>query len=344
MAEPNRTRAAIDAEAGRWLARRRLIGASAAEDAAFERWRDADPRHGAAFQGMSRTLEDIASLTALAELEPLEPAPRRLRDRAREGLGRRTRAVAAIGAAAAAVAIAAVLAPGLLRRPDLDQRTAVAEIRTLNLADGSRVTLGARSHIKVEFEKAARRVELTDGEAFFEVAHDPSRPFFVETGGAQVRVVGTKFDVRRGGDRVEVSVQQGVVEVRERGKLLAPAGPTRVLTAGERVEAVRSHIAMLPAPWSHVGAVERAAAAPGGWRDGQLTYDGVRLADLVADLNRYYAPGVRLGAGALGDTRLAASFKTHEIDNFLANLPSVLPVAVRRDPGGGVTITERPHP
>ncbi len=323
----------IDAEAAQWLARQRLAGLSAREGRSFDEWKAADPRHRAAFDSMSRTLADVAALDHLAALEPLEAAPRRMRAPRMAGRGRR---IAAGLAAVAAVAVAVVAAPGLLDAPDLEQATAVAEIRPLVLADGSRVTLGARSRLTASFDGAERRVKLTDGEAFFEVAHDPARPFFVETGGAVVRVVGTKFDVKRVGGRVEVAVLEGVVQVRGR-KVLPGAAPARVLKAGQQVAAVRGFL-----PATAVGQVQAVGAAPGGWRQGQLTYDDTRLAELVADLNRYYAPGVRLDTRGLGEIRLAASFKAHEIEDFLRDLPAVADVSVTREPDGAVVIGEAP--
>lgn len=324
-AERQRPQARIDTEAAEWLARHSLSGLTAAERAEFEAW-SADPRHMAAFESMNRTLGDIAQLGHLAELEPLEAAPRR----AFRTEGRRRAAVAIAGiSAVAAATLAVVAAPGLFDTPDFARSTAVAEIRPMSLADGTRVTLGAKSRIEVQFDEGARRVKLTDGEAFFEVTHDPSRPFFVETGGTTVRVVGTKFDVKRIGDRVEVAVLQGKVQVRGR--------QVRTLSAGQQVASAR----ILPLLPAGVGRVEAAATAPGAWRDGQLTYDDTKLSELVADLNRYYGPGVRLADRGLGDIRLAASFKVGEIDDFLRDLPAVADVAVTRGADGATTIGEK---
>ena len=325
----------IDREASEWLARRRLARPSASDEAAFEAWLGVDVRHGAAFEGMTRTFEDVVSLSALAELEPLDPAPRRARFPAT--VAPRRRVMAGLSAAAAVV-LAMVITPGLLDQPDIQAATRIAEVREVVLPDGTRVTLGAKSKIKVRFDNELRRVELTDGEAFFEIAPDASRPFEVDTGGTVIRDIGTKFDVKRAAGRIEVSVLEGAVEVTER--TLLPGKPTaRLLRAGQRVSAAQTELGALTAPIARVGVVEASTAVAGAWRDGQLTYDDTRLADVVADLNRYYAPGVRLQSGALGDARLAASFKAHEIDKFLQELPKAAPVVVTRNADGAVTIS-----
>jgi transmembrane sensor len=327
-----RSQTDIDREASDWLARRRMTRLTSSEEAAFERW-SADPDNAATFAQMSRTLDDIAELSSLAELEPLEPAPRR-------GVRRdvpRSRKLAAAGIGVAAAAAVAVAVIPTISQPDLSASTRVGEIRTITLPDGSRVTLGARSKIAFSDEGGVRRVRLTDGEAFFDVVHDAAHPFEVATAGAVIRDNGTKFDVRRGASGVEVAVLEGSVEVRQRS--ITPA-PPRTLVAGQRVVATQTRIGPVATPLATVGEVTAARSAPGEWRTGQLAYDDTRLADVVADLNRYYGPGVKLEGGAGGE-RLAASFKVGEIDKFLTELPTVAPVQVTRDADGAVVISPR---
>jgi len=83
---------------------------------------------------------------------------------------------------------------------------------------------------------------MRKGEAFFSVAHDTSRPFFVTVGDVQVRVVGTKFDVKRGVDAVHIGVAEGVVEVRRPDGAAKEQEPQR-LTAGQEVTLVPSVVA-----------------------------------------------------------------------------------------------------
>ena len=107
----------------------------------------------------------------------------------------------------------------------------------------------------------------------------------------------------------------------------APAASPKLLRAGERAEVELTSFdlptAFAPAP---PAIVALPAQAPGAWREGRLVYDNVRLADLVADLNRYYAPGVHLDPGAIGDMRIMASFRTNEIPAFMSALGATLPV------------------
>lgn len=329
LAERQRTQADIDREASGWLARRRLTRLSAAEEAKFGAWCAADPRHAETYEAMAVTLEDVAALRGLAELEPLEGRPRIFRR------------VWTAGAGAVAAALAAVVVlPPMLDRPDIEASTLVAEIRPITLPDGTRVTLGAKSQIKVRFDDEERRVELVVGDAFFDIAQDAARPFVVDAGGTLVHDIGTKFDVRRRAGKVEVGVLEGIVEVRPSG-LLPRSTPPRRLEAGQRVRAEETGFGPIVTA-ARVGQVETVTTQAGAWRQGRLAYDDTSLTEVVADLNRYYAPGVRLQSSDLGETRLAASFKTDEIDKFLQELPSVAPVLVQRGEGGKVTIVERP--
>lgn len=355
MVGERRDQDTIDREASRWLARQRLMSASERDAEEFVAWQAADPRHAAAFARMRRTLDEIASLRSLAELEPLDAdAPvedadaislrahrvgAETKDRARHGTRSRRRIAGAIAAMAAMVAVLVAMPYWWKPASVLDVATAVAQVRTLDLPDGSRVTLGGDSRIVANFGDGVRSVRLEAGQAFFEVARDPARPFVVEAGDTRVRVVGTRFDVGYGVDRVRVTVEQGTVEVREPAPILAE--PARhVLHGGERIE-TRETSALLalraPAP-AKIHAVEGPVAA---WRDGQLVYDGARLADVVADLNRYYRPGVRLTDAALGDERVAAAFRVDDVDAFLDNLPAALAVTVDRQPDGLVVIGRR---
>jgi len=328
-ARPARPQHRIHRQAAEWLARRRMTRLSLAEEEAFGAWSAADPRHAETYEAMSLTLEDVSALRSLGDLEPLEDAPRT----------RRGAWAAGIGAVAAALIAVAIL-PAALDRPDVEASTLVAEIRPITLADGTKVTLGAQSQIKVRFGDGERRVELTTGDAFFEIAENDARPFVVDAGGTIIRDIGTKFDVRRRAGKVEVGVLEGIVEVEPTG-LLPTAHAVHRLEAGQRVSARETGFGPIVAS-VNVGKVETASAPAGAWREGRLAYDDTTLAEVVADLNRYYRPGVKLASADIGERRLAASFKVHEIDKFLAELPSVAPVRVIRQDDGAVTIVRRP--
>jgi transmembrane sensor len=318
----------IEREASDWVVRIGERTLSPEQEREFAQWRDADPEHERRFRALQRTWGEIPALAGLAALAPLPqaapamPAVRR----------RRWLAGGAATAAAAAIAVVALIPAG---RQGAEQHyaTALATSRRIALPDGSIVTLGARSAISVRFSANERRIVLDGGEAFFDVVHDAGRPFLVQAGRALVRDIGTRFDVKLGVRTVHVAVQEGQVQV---GGARADDSDAAMLRAGQRAEVAQ-------AASSGGRAVTEIVASPlqaaGAWRDGRLVYDNSRLADLVADVNRYYAPGVRLTAGNLGELRITASFRTNEIPAFMDALDGTLPVAVRTGPNGGFEIS-----
>src|SRR5690606_20513701 len=114
----------------------------------------------------------------------------------------------------------------------------VGEVRRIALDDGSYMLLNTDSLAVIQFSEARRDVRLEKGEALFEVAKDPQRPFVVNAGDLTVKAVGTAFVVRREDSSVEVTVTEGVVEVARPGEP-ATEQPQRV-AARQRAVAVES--------------------------------------------------------------------------------------------------------
>ena len=321
----------IDQEASEWLVLRAERPLDRAEQQAFDAWRTADPRHGATYAAMERTWGEIPQLEALKDLAPLEsettaPALRPI------WAGRRW-AVGALAAAAAA-ALALLWMPSLFgpaAAPTYETR--IAEIRELTLPDGTRVSLGPRTTLTERFAESERRILLADGEAFFDVTHNPARPFVIEAGGSLVRVTGTKFNVNASAASLRVSVLEGSVQVTTPPQAGRRLHPTQILTAGQRlvITAAASGAGAQAAP-----AVERLNVdRPGAWREGRLVYDNARLGELVSDLNRYYAPGVTIEDPDVAGLRVTAAFKASEIPAFMSALGDVVPVRAEETATGG---------
>ncbi len=236
-----------------------------------------------------------------------------------------------IGAAAAAITVAIGLVvwrgsvPPVPRHaammPDRTYATARGERATVRLADGSRVALGPASTMRVSDSggRGARTVQL-EGEAVFDVAHDPARPFRVYAGNAVTEDIGTRFDVRAyGGDGlVWVAVTEGAVRLHAAGTGPMPGGGSTVLRRGT------------------LGIVDQAgetrvsagvdADAYLAWAAGKLVFAAAPLADVVAELGRWYDLDIRLGDPKLAHLRLTASFADDPIPDVLHFLEGALEV------------------
>ncbi len=327
----------IDARAAEWIGRHDG-GLDAAEQADFERWLLADARHAAAFARLERCSLALDRLAAVPGARA--PVP----ERAAPAWWRRP----ALAEAAAAVLATAVFvgAPFGGSRPfEQSAATAVGEARTLRLPDGSRIVLNTDSAVRVAYGADRRAIELTRGEAHFEVAKDARRPFTVRVGGVAVRAVGTAFNVRRQADSVEVLVTEGRVDVREthEGRSLiaapaerpAPAGDADavpVLTAGQRmrvtgiatadgVRPVSAAPEVMPAP-----EVERRLA----WRERRLEFGPTPLAELLAEFNRYSARRLVIVDPAIERTSVGGAFRTGDAETLVQLLETNFDIAAER--------------
>jgi hypothetical protein len=115
----------------------------------------------------------------------------------------------------AATVLLSVVAVGYIvfSQPGERYSTPVGGMASLPLQDGSHVTLNTASRVRVELTAGERRIDLDQGEAFFEVAKDKNRPFVVRAGDKRVIAVGTKFSVLREDSDVRVVVTEGTVRV-----------------------------------------------------------------------------------------------------------------------------------
>uniref|UniRef100_B0SYA7 Anti-FecI sigma factor, FecR n=1 Tax=Caulobacter sp. (strain K31) TaxID=366602 RepID=B0SYA7_CAUSK len=302
--------AAID-----WLVRLQGDAVTESDWRDFDAWLTASPAHAEAYDAalafdqrldLDARLADRASESAppVAKVIPLRPT-------------RRAWLWPAAAAVAATFVAGAVLLPGaLMGEREATYVTGVGEHKTIALEDGTRIELNAASRLTVRFERHARRVRLGDAEAFFDVAKDPRRPFLIEAGDTQVRVVGTQFDVRRRDGRVAVAVQRGLVEVRP--DLQSGATPFR-LRPGQGLSHEEGR-----ADDARVAAV--AVDEVMGWRQGRLIYRDRPLSEIVRDLNRLFPRPVKLGDDRAADMRLSGVLIVDEQGAMVDRLSHLLPV------------------
>ncbi|MDH0648658.1 FecR domain-containing protein [Pseudomonas sp. GD03858] len=197
-----------------------------------------------------------------------------------------------------------------------DLRTAHAQApHELALPDGSQLLVAAESNLRVRFDHGERQVLLLHGNVFFDVAHALWRPFVVSTRLGRVEVLGTAFTVSDRGDRVQVAVSRGRVQVRDL------QGREQVLRAGERI--------CLDGD-GRLGTL-RAGGQFGPdlahWRRGWWSFTDQPLREVIGELNAYVAQAIEVDPGA-ADLRLTGSFPSDRPDVLLEALPRILPVRV----------------
>lgn len=198
----------------------------------------------------------------------------------------------------------------------------IGELKEIELPDGSKLTLGPNSLINVSFSELNRKVELVLGEAYFDVAKSPGRPFFVEVDQTSVKVIGTRFDVRRLAQTTSVSVVEGVVQVFN-GKESARSASSNLfpvtLLAGQFAKSDGRTAIVVQDASDGLDLVS--------WLDGRLVYNGAELRDVLADANRYSKSKlIRLSDLSLGEEKVTVSVNVDSIDDLplmLAELMSL---------------------
>lgn len=213
--------------------------------------------------------------------------------------------------------------------------TAKGERRTIRLADGSTLTLNTDSAIRVGFTPGRRLIRLVRGQALFEVAKNPHRPFVVQAADQQVTALGTIFEVRLDADRMKVTLVEGKVvvdAVHDRpGSDAAIMVPT-ILAPGEELVAIngaKPHLAKVD--------VDQQLS----WLEGFVEFKDVPLVDAVQEMNRYSARPLVIGDPATGDLRVSGLFRTGNPERFAAIVAELLPIRQRPRPDGGVELAAR---
>jgi len=323
---PNEIRAAE--EAAGWFARLQGEAASGDDWLAFERWLAAQPENARAYERLEQLWVDLESADVAHDLgvAPATPIPlARSRPSRRAIVGRRIWLGA--GAALAAGLAVAVIGVDLGRRPAPTDvyRTAAGQTRLVTLADGTRIRMNAASQLSVTLGRNARRVRMADAEAVFDVTHDPARPFLIEVGDQQVRVVGTQFNLRHRDGRVALTVSRGVVEVRPAGAPMAQ--PTRVAVGQQlsHVEGQRTET---------LGPAEPDAAF--AWTSGQLIYHDRPLSEVAGDLSRRFGTPVRMADAETAGLRFTGVLVTDSEADVLRRLQAYAPIRAERVNGAVV--------
>jgi transmembrane sensor len=310
-----RSASEIDDEAADWAARVDARGLDVERDSDLRAWLDGDARRAGALLRAQAAISFLDRGRALAGATPVEAAVAAVAQRPSR------RALIAGTGGAAAAALVGGLGLWAARPQRLDTR--LGEIRRVPLADGSLVAMNTKTALDVAMKPRSRRIVLQEGEAWFQVAKDPVRPFVVAAGPVRVRAVGTAFSVRRAdeaGAGVDVMVTEGVVETWVEGD----PGSRRRLSAGSRVllaSAVSPRVAQSPSE------IERSLA----WRNGEIALDGENLEQAARLFNRYNSRQIVIDDPILARERFVGLFQTNEPESFAAAVAAALGAAVSDD-------------
>jgi len=203
----------------------------------------------------------------------------------------------------------------------------IGELKNIELPDGSTMILGPNSLINVSFSESNRKVELVLGEVYFDVARAANKPFFVEADQTSVKVVGTRFDVRKLANSTSVSVVEGVVEVfngKESARLHSSNMLATTLLAGQyAVSDGKADIVV------HQDIQQQDLVA---WVDGRLVYRSAELRDVLTDANRYSGSrNIRLRDPYLGQKKVTLSVNVDNINDLPLMLAELMNLEISQN-------------
>lgn len=316
----------IRAEASAWIAKLHGPERSAELEDDFRSWLGASPENARAFEHMTEIWESIPQVST---------AMPRLAVRESFDVPKRRWHLSLAAACVLAVAVGAVWFAML----DGRYSTGIGEQRIVNLDDGSRIHLNSATTIDVDIGPRARHLRLERGEAFFDVAKDPTRPFIVGVGERVVTALGTSFVVRFDPKRLAVTLVEGRVAVSKDGDDAAAvslksaissksddpsapsaehdardAGDVLILEPGERVTFAAGGSARIDVP---------AADATAAWRRGEVVLNDTPLSDAVVEMNRYQRQQIVLEGDAVGQLPISGIYRAGDNEDF-ANAVAVV--------------------
>ncbi|ARN73806.1 FecR family protein [Oceanicoccus sagamiensis] len=297
---------ALSDQAAGWIAALDADPVSDETLAAFRQWVNAAPEHAAEFERLAQRWQSLNQLTQLTV--PSEQSSDAIHPAA-PWFGRWQ------GGAVAMAAVVLVVITLFTGNTSQLYATGIGEQKTVVLSDNSRIQLNTNTRLKIDYSEQRRGIHLLQGEAYFEVAHNPGRPFEVYSGAGVVRAIGTAFSVYLNHQQIEVLVNEGVVEVdniptpQTAPAIEAPTVATKPLperpriTAGSR--ATFAHHQPLQVAMESSVEVDKQLA----WRSGTLVFRQEPLQALVDEVSRYTSTRIVITDNALRTLRVGVYLK-----------------------------------
>ncbi|KAB8058869.1 DUF4880 domain-containing protein [Janthinobacterium sp. FT14W] len=313
---------AASLQAVEWLVRLQAGDGAPGVEQAWRAWRDSDPENEQAWQHIEACMARMRGLPAPLAHGTLARKPVHAQAHAARRQSLKLLALLAAGGGA-------WLAGGdeQARFWLADYRTGTGELRHIVLEDGTRIAMNTASSVDVRFDSGQRLVTVLQGEIMVTTARDAAgRPFLVRTAQGRLQPVGTRFAVRVAGERTQLGVFEGAVDI----------------LPGQASEAVRRLQAGQQASFTatQLGTVQTLPAGADAWTAGTLVAHDMPLADFVQELARY-RHGRLACDPAIAHLRVSGIYPLADTTQVLDMLARTLPIDVRQTTRFWVTLT--PH-
>lgn len=320
----------IEDQAASWVVRLDGEALTDEEKDALRRWLKQDPRHEDALKSVAGTWLHMDELHGLLDLAG-ESAAVEAGAKKEDGFFPSGLAGKAFGFG---LAVCLMLGFGYFLYPAFsgytmveEYGTAIGEVRSVVLPDGSNLSINTNTRVSVSYRRNIRLIRMQEGEAYFEVAHDPAKPFLVAVGKHVVRAVGTAFSIRATEKSVDVIVTDGRVRVSSFEEPI-PASEDLNLEFNENVGSLVPLNQGQHGVFNEtVGSLERleevqldSVKKNLSWRDGMLIFDNDALSHVVNEISRYTSTRIVISDSRIQEMRFNGYFRVGDISAILATL------------------------
>lgn len=347
--------ASIKKEAGLWLVRIDQGELSNQQHSELIEWMNRSEFHHEYLEKLAKNWDSMSVLQSLADLFPSshtdvstpETGDPENVNRLKDYLFARYMTFA-YGAIVLVCIALAIFIPMTNQATHHEFVTRVGEQATHQLTDGTSVVMNTDTHIRVDYSGELRAIYLLKGEANFDVAKNPNRPFVVHAGNGLVWAVGTAFNVRYTSDLVDVTVTEGVV------KVYAEAEPGRVPLTSEmhqgnnHVQSSREAIVDAGQSIQYQEFIQRKdMATPSqlsqklAWQQGSLIFQGETLAQVLHEIARYTDKELIIIDPHISDIRVGGYYKTDDIDGLLVALSKSFDLDLSTTPQGSIHLSSK---
>lgn len=293
----------------------------------FMKWYKADPAHQSCFDELSETMD--VGFTLPAHNSSLSASQSTSQTAAPQKRNKTLDVFKPVAAAAMLLlAVFVTLQNTQLSNLEQHQHFATEQYQRLEktLFDGSVVTLDSNTALSVDLIPQKRNLTLSQGQAFFDVSHDSSRPFVVSTPYGSVTAVGTAFSVDVYNGQLHVVVTEGRVAIAETDQPLA------MVDAG--------HKAVLQNNAVNVEAASDSEQAL-NWRSGKLSFQGETLAEVIHTVERYHNISINIEDQRLAQLKFGGNFDADNIQGLLESLETGFNISYRADDSGNLSLFQQ---
>jgi len=302
----------VEDQAAVWIGRQEHKSWSASDQKELDAWLEQSLVNSIAYWRIEAAWKRTERLAAL---RPIAKGPMPAADIVHlKALAKRAAALLAIAALMGGFAFYA------MRPTERTYATTFGAREILSLADGSQIELNTDTILRISGEAGQRKVSLDQGEAYFQIKHDPAHPFVVSVGNRRVVDIGTKFSIRKSAQDVEVALTEGSARIESSGQRQEGS---ITLKPGDVVIATASALSIKRTP---LPALENRL----GWRRGVLIFSSTTLGDAAAQFNRY-ARTKLVVTGPAAQLKIDGTFVANDVTGFAAVARHILRLKIRQN-------------